>query len=319
MDNLPKWKKQGRIFTREDGYFFKSHAMRVVPYLRKEGVLRLFITSRCSEDIMHPTYIDVDPDNPMKVIRTCEKPILKLGSPGLFDDSSIILGSIARIKFDDYIYYTGWKRRRYGVYFESSIGVARILDDGNSLEKISMGPIIAQDRYHPFLVAAPYVTRSENTGYNMWYCSGTDWKQRDFGPEPIYTVFHGVSKDGISWRPQPHNSIIPYSFDGEVISAPWVVRLKNYLLMYYSYRGSSTRLEKNYSMGVAVSSDGEKWERKDAEVGINKSESGWDSEMICYPAIFNGAKSTYMFYSGNGVGRGGVGYAVAEDKLDILE
>jgi hypothetical protein len=61
MTDLPKWIKQGRIFNREDGSFFKSHAMRVVPYLRKEGVLRLFISSRCSEDMMHPTYIDVDP------------------------------------------------------------------------------------------------------------------------------------------------------------------------------------------------------------------------------------------------------------------
>jgi hypothetical protein len=140
-----------------------------------------------------------------------------------------------------------------------------------------------------------------------------------FGPEPIYSVFQATSEDGISWRPQLPDKVIPYSFDGEVISAPWVVRLKNYFLMYYSCRGSSTQLEKNYSIGVAISNDGEQWERKDAEVGIKKSESGWDSEMICYPAIFNGAKKTYMFYSGNGVGRGGVGFAVAEDKLDIIE
>ena len=319
MGSLPKWKKQGRIFTREDGSFFKSHAMRVVPYLRKDGVLRLFISSRCSEDMMHPTYIDVDPDNPMKIVRAGEKPMLVIGSPGLFDDSGITLGSIARTGSRDYAYYTGWKRRRYGVSFELSIGMARIHDDGDVLEKVSMGPILAQDQHHPYLVAGPYVVPNKKTGFNMWYCSGTEWRQHDFGPEPIYTVFHAVSNDGLSWHPQPPKAVIPYSFDGEVISAPWVVRLKKHFLMYYSCRGSSTRTEKNYSIGVAVSNDGEKWERKDEEVGITKSESGWDSEMICYPAIFNGAKKTFMFYSGNGVGRGGVGFAVAEDRLDIVE
>jgi hypothetical protein len=33
--------------------------------------------------------------------------------------------------------------------------------------------------------------------------------------------------------------------------------------------------------------------------------------MICYPAVYEHESSTYMFYSGNGVGRGGLGYAVA--------
>jgi len=70
---------------------------------------------------------------------------------------------------------------------------------------------------------------------------------------------------------------------------------------------------------VATSQDGLSWTRCDSKVGISKSDTGWDSEMICYPAIFNYNDKTYMFYSGNGVGKGGIGYAVADKKLDIDE
>ena len=62
--SLPTWEKKGRIFSREGGPFFKTHAMRVIPYIRENGELRLFFSSRCADDMMHPTFIDVDPENP---------------------------------------------------------------------------------------------------------------------------------------------------------------------------------------------------------------------------------------------------------------
>ena len=320
MIQLPTWEKQGKIFSRESGDFFKSHAMRIVPYLRKNGVLRLFLSSRCIDDMMHPTYIDVNPENPKEVIEVCEKPLLKIGKPGLFDDSGITLASIVRCEGDiDYVYYTGWKRRRYGVPFELSIGVASLQENGNRLEKIFSGPILAQDASHPFLVGGPFVLKKQERKYEMWYCSGTEWKEMPHGWEPIYTVFHATSSDGIKWDDFSKEPIISYNFEGEVVSAPWVVKIKNGYIMYYPYRGCETSMSKRYVIGVATSVDGLLWERKDSEVGIERSATGWDSEMICYPAICNYGDKTYMFYSGNGVGKGGIGYAVADRKLDIVD
>ena len=316
---MPHWEKKGLIFSRDGGGFFKSHAMRAIPYRRGNGVLRLYISSRCASDMMHPTFIDVDPEDPSKIIGIGERPLLALGAPGLFDDSGITLGSIARVGEDDLVYYTGWKRRRYGVSFELSIGVARITDDGDELEKIYSGPILAQDIYHPYLVGGPFVAKDDNGKYRMWYCSGTEWKQRDHGPEPIYTVFQATSENGIDWTPSPAAPCIPYAYDGEVISAPWVVRSEGAYLMYYCFRGSASREAKKYTIGVATSADGTTWTRRDGDAGIGKSEAGWDSEMICYPAIFGYKNKTYLFYSGNEVGRGGLGYAIADRELNIVE
>jgi hypothetical protein len=75
-------------------------------------------------------------------------------------------------------------------------------------------------------------------------------------------------------------------------------------MMWYSYRGE------HYKIGVADSTDGILWQRKDSEVGIDVSETGWDSEMIEYAHVFELRNHLYMFYNGNGYGKTGLGYAI---------
>ncbi|MFQ5751293.1 MAG: hypothetical protein ACE5HI_04785, partial [bacterium] len=62
-------------------------------------------------------------------------------------------------------------------------------------------------------------------------------------------------------------------------------------------------------IGYAESENGLDWIRKDEEVGIEVSDEGWDSEMICYPAVISVNGTTYMFYNGNNNGETGFGYA----------
>jgi hypothetical protein len=76
--------------------------------------------------------------------------------------------------------------------------------------------------------------------------------------------------------------------------------------MIYSIRSKS----KGYRMGYAESNDeGNTWVRKDDKIELNVSESGWDSEMICFAHLQNIGNKTYIFYCGNHYGMGGVGYA----------
>ncbi|MEP5069850.1 MAG: hypothetical protein ABJQ96_04225, partial [Crocinitomicaceae bacterium] len=61
--------------------------------------------------------------------------------------------------------------------------------------------------------------------------------------------------------------------------------------------------------GYAESLDGIEWERKDREVGIDVSEAGWDSEMVCFPSVIKVKDKTFMFYNGNNNGKTGFGVA----------
>jgi len=310
---MVEWKKMGRIFVPSGTGFFKTHAARPVPYRLNDEVLRVFFSSRDHDDRMLPAYIDVDIRDPSRIIDIGEQPLVGLGEPGTFDDSGVTLGSMIEHEGAAYFYYTGWKRRRSAVSFELSIGLLHWDRGSNAIRRVFSGPILAQDRNHPFLAAGPFVT-VEDGRYKMWYCSGTGWRFPHDNAEPIYTVFYAESRNGIDWI--PHNKpVVGHKYDGEVISAPWVLRVNDKYCMWYSTRGHATREAKNYTIGYAESDDGLSWERLDERAGISRSIAGWDSEMICYPAFFRHEDRVYMFYSGNGVGRGGLGYAIADNFL----
>lgn len=302
------WKKKGIVYCPNGEGFFKTHATRAIAYRLDQETMRLFFSSRDADDRMLPTFIDVQASDPSCILRTCDHPLIDVGKPGTFDDSGVTLG--CAVDFDSCVilYYTGWKRRRV-VSFELSIGMLCWDRKTDSFSRRFEGPILSQDQNHPLQVAGPFVMFDDGR-YKMWYCSGTDWRFPDDRPEPIYTVFYAESSDGIKW--EPRGLAIDYKFDGEVVSAPWVLKHNDEYLMWYSTRGHATKAAKNYTIGFAESNDGLNWKRCDEWVGISRSETGWDSEMICYPTFYSHEDKMYMIYSGNGVGRSGIGYAVAE-------
>lgn len=307
------WQKKGRIYVPSGEGYFKTHATRPIPYLLNSATLRLFFSSRESEDMPYPTYIDVELECPGNVIRVNETPMMNLGRTGTFDDSGITPTCILRHDGKERMYYVGWKRRRYGVSIEANIGLAEILEHGDKLQRMYEGPILGQDRNHPLMTAAPFVLFDEGR-YKMWYCSGTEWRMMGDNPEPVYTVFYAESDNGIDWVPHKE-PVIDYKYDGEVISAPWVIKLRGKYHMWYSTRGCSSKESKNFVVGYAESPDGIHWTRLDDQAGITRSSSGWDSEMVCYPSFFAHKNVMYMFYSGNNVGKGGIGYAISANFL----
>jgi hypothetical protein len=78
--------------------------------------------------------------------------------------------------------------------------------------------------------------------------------------------------------------------------------------MFFASRTRS----KGYRLRYAESTDGLNWTRKDDEIGIDVSESGWDFEMISYPSVVKYKNKVYLFYNGNNLGETGFGYAELE-------
>ncbi len=89
---------------------------------------------------------------------------------------------------------------------------------------------------------------------------------------------------------------------------PYVIKESGVFKMWYSIR----TLSKRYRIGYAESIDGKQWMRKDHKVGIDVSETGWDTEMICCSCIQKTKYGEYMFYNGNNYGETGFGVAVRE-------
>ena len=54
------------------------------------------------------------------------------------------------------------------------------------------------------------------------------------------------------------------------------------------------------------------WIPARSAAGISVSASGWDSEALEYPHVFDHAGARYLLYNGNGYGKTGFGLALLE-------
>jgi hypothetical protein len=152
----------------------------------------------------------------------------------------------------------------------------------------------------------------EDGWWRMWYVSGQRWEMHDGQPKHYYHIKYAESTDGLKWDRRGVVCIDFKSEDEYAIGRPCVLKNNGFYSLWYSYRGRS------YRIGYAESTDGIHWERKDEQVGIDVSPSGWDSEMIEYAHVFDHKGERYMLYNGNGYGKTGIGLAVLSGQLKTL-
>lgn len=306
-----KWGKKGLIYVPESNYDWQmSHAQ--LPIVdRINDVLRIYYGTRDVFNRTVTTYIEVEADNPQNILYVHDKPVLGLGELGAFDDSGAMPSWIVNHEGPKYLYYIGWNTGGT-VPYRNSIGLAISHDGGQTFTKLYKGPIVDRTKTEPHFCAAPCVL-IENGTWRMWYLSCVKWEIYKNVAEPFYHIKYAESTDGINWDRQGIVCIDFKSPDEAGIVRSSVIRENGIYKMWYSYRGFKdyrTSKEHSYRIGYAESDDGLRWERKDGLVGIDVSETGWDSEMIAYPYVYKHKGKKYMIYNGNGFGKSGFGYAV---------
>jgi sucrose-6-phosphate hydrolase SacC (GH32 family) len=126
----------------------------------------------------------------------------------------------------------------------------------------------------------------------------------------VYVIMHASSSDGVHWA-RDAQPVIPARVDFECQTSASTFAWQGRQRMLFSYRhGVDFRnSERGYRIGHAVSDDLLHWQRNDDAAGIAPSAAGWDSQMICYPHVFDLDGRTLMLYCGNEFGREGFGWA----------
>ena len=311
-----RWRKQGLIFAASGQQEWMAHHA-CVPIADKvnDEVLRIYFGPRDTQGRTTTTFIEVEADRPANVIYVHTEPVLGLGKLGAFDDSGAMPCSIVNRGDRKYLYYIGWNQG-VTVPYRNAVGVACSMDGGLTFQRVYPGPVVDRTMMEPYFCASPFALYDEEERkWKLWYASATEWKVVHGRPEPVYQVKYAESADGFHWR-RENIVCLEYSFEGEANARPCVVKENGRYSMWYCYRGSvdyRTRKEQSYRLGYAESADGVKWERKDAEVGIERSEEGWDSLMMEYPYVYEHKGRKYMLYNGNGFGETGFGYAVLDE------
>lgn len=306
-----KWIKKGLIFAPDNNFdWMASHASIPIADRINDNRLRIYFGTRNKQGRSLPAYLEIDPENPQNILYLHPEPILPLGELGSFDDDGVMPSWIVNHNTRKYLYYIGWNRQ-VTVSYRLSIGLAISEDNGTSYRKYSEGPICDRALDEPYFGTAPCIIAEESI-WRMWYVSCTKWELINGRPEPFYHVKYSESEDGIHWV-KTGQICIDYDGFTDGIARPYVYRENGLYKMLYSYRsaiGYRTDPQQSYRLGYAESTDGRNWMRKDIEVGIARSETGWDSEMIEYSYVCKHQGRQYLFYNGNGFGKSGFGYAI---------
>ena len=305
------WIKKGLLYVNREGHeWCKSHASFPFAFHLGEDQYRIYFAPRDSKGRSHITWIEVDVSKePWQIVREVKRAVLSPGPPGTFDDNGAHGSCIIGTGNGLYLYYVGWNLG-VSVPFRASIGLAVSEDGGLSFQKISQGPIMDRSIADPILLGTGYIIVQEGR-WRMWYGSGSRWDITSNGPKHYYNIRHAWSEDGIRWETDGH-VCIDYANQWEyAISRPSVLIDNDGYRMWYTFRGS--KYISTYRIGYAESNDGLDWVRKDNHVGLDVSQDGWDSEMICYPFVFKHKGHTFMIYNGNGFGKTGFGYAEMEE------
>ena len=285
-----------------------------------EEFIRVYFSCRPAADsngqyVSYSAFIDLNRENLFERVNISKEPILKLGELGTFDEFGTYPSSVIRNGNDMFVYYGGWTRCE-SVPFNVAIGIAKSDDDGKTFTKLGPGPVLSYSVNEPFILSGPKIRRFNNKWY-LWYIAGSKWILDNGKPEPVYKIRMAISDDGLNWTKINKDLIESKVEENEAQASPDVFIYEGKYHMYFCYRYSSNYRGKNngYRIGYASSDDMINWKRDDSKAGIDISESGWDSEMIAYPHVFELDNQIYMLYIGNEVGRYGFGIAQLEGHL----
>jgi hypothetical protein len=203
------------------------------------------------------------------------------------------------------MYYVGWvnggKNR-----FQNFTGLAISNDGMKTFQRVKRVPILDRTDAEPVGSGSCSVFIEDGV-WKMYYTAFDDWEEFGKKNKPHYNLKFAYSKDGINWV-REKKVIIDYKDSSEhIIGKPMIIKENGIYKLWYSHRGDA------YRIGYAESADGLNYTRKDKEVAITVSDTGWDSEMLEYAYVFDYQGKRCMIYNGNNFGKTGLGIAVWEN------
>ncbi|MFZ4478454.1 MAG: hypothetical protein ACOYNZ_01025 [Rhodoferax sp.] len=314
-----KWEKMGLLF---DPMQVADRPVWMLSFAQAPNVIvfdefvRVYFCCRPAPDsnmqfVSYCAFVDLARNDLFQVRGLSKQPVLELGELGTFDEFGTYPVSVMREGNDIVAIYGGWSRCE-SVPFNISLGLARSIDGGVSFTKFGSGPVLSHSPDEPFVVTSPKIRKYGDAWY-LAYTAGKRWILGEAGrPEIIYKLRMATSKDGINWTKQNIDIVDSKLGNDEAQACPDIFFVNGRYHMFFCYReGLDFRdnRARSYRIGYASSTDLKSWERDDSIVDLDISDTGWDSEMVAYPTVFELDGSIYMIYAGNGNGRTGFGLA----------
>ncbi len=297
-----KWKNLGLVFKAD------RYAQTPTPLVLDDRV-RVYFAERDGRNKSFIRFVDLDLEDPSKLLSLASPPCLDNGALGGFDSCGQMPSYALRHKGANTeiiaLWYSGWLAPAGDVPYHNATGCVSSMDGGATFQRMRAGPVLDRTRDEPYIAVTPMFV-----GSSCWYISGLRWESLGGAYEPIYGIAMASLATG-RWK-RDRALVIPQLHPRECFSRPWVTKIGDVWHMHYCYRSAVDYRDgpNAYRLGYANSADGLKWTRLDDQVEIEPQD--WCSTMMCYPALFMAGGKRYMLFNGNTFGKGGFGLAVAE-------
>jgi len=297
------WIKQGHALAPPGTLLAQTHAQIPTPQV-KEHVIRVLYAS-CDADLRGRIFsVEFDRASPMEIVRIGNEPVLDLGDTGDFDADGVSPFQLIERDGAVFLYYNGWKRHSPAMPYTLFTGLAISEDDGRSFRRVSKSPVLPPTTRETLFRTAPYVYPTA-AGWGMLYVAGDHFFTGSAGKRlPLYSLYRTFSKDGITWQ-AGEEMLERDRLAGEIgFGRPY---------LWHDETGEpslfiSVRRETGYTLVEFSYPIGAPRGMRRREI-LSPSETGWDSEMVCFGAPCAVGFWEYLFYNGNQFGRTGFGLA----------
>jgi hypothetical protein len=296
-------------------WWSRSHISYPIWDIVDENTWRIYYSTRNENNHSRISYIDVEAENPEKILYIHNEPLLELGIPAHFDERGTLPACIVEHNGRKYLYYMGIVVPQKVAYY-GTIGIAAINDKGKIpiLSKLQEIPTFEKSQNHHFGYGICQVIQEQQTAllriYNTFF---TGWLSHN---DPTYEIHCHQSADGLNWD---EGVVCHLDINNEFEwAAPRVFIKDTGYAMIFVARGKNdfrTNVDKTYHIGYAESKDGINFHIIQQEIGIriNLNPSSFDSIMQCYPCVKQYKNRLRVLYSGNNFGKAGIGYAELEN------
>ena len=219
------------------------------------------------------------------------------------------------------LYFGAWGKQRPDGKLPNTTGIAFSDDEGRSFHYRHDRPILPLDRPWDCEGTGSVCVLKNGDGYRMYYTSIGEYFERPQGVEtghgdiiPRIGVGYAVSDDGVDWdKPLDDLLVSPRGFSADpyeyIASKPFVVQEATGYRMWVNTFGTA------YRVRTLTSVDGLKWRwgesGPDGDFGVGAA-GGFDDRQRCYPCVVERGGQYRCWYTGNGFGTTGMGYATGE-------
>ncbi|MBS13919.1 MAG: hypothetical protein CME19_20285 [Gemmatimonadetes bacterium] len=216
------------------------------------------------------------------------------------------------------MYICGWGIPRADGKLPNTTGMAFSDDAGQSFYYRHDKPTLETDRPWDREGTGSVFVRHDADRFHIYYTSIGDYFDRPEGVEtghgdviPRIGVGYAVSDDGVSWaKPLDDLMVSPRGFETEpyeyISSKPFLLEEEDGYRMWLHTFGTAYRVRSLFSR------DGMHWTWQksgiDGELGVGK-QGCFDDQQRCYVSVIKSGDTYRCWYTGNGFGQTGMGYA----------